>query len=190
MALRARRRAQAWLLAALGGAAAAASCRAPDAADPPRAPAAALAVGPLTFFEDRCARCHGPYGAMYVPGMSERLDRRTLARVVREMVEGPAQARLDPQDLAALTAFHLSLDDARPFLAVTRRDGARFAGEVTPGAFVRAAAGPRSIPAVVIGHDWGLVLPAEVDPDRIVLEAEREGARTLLDPDDLFSHRP
>lgn len=167
-----------------------AACRTAPPALQPAVASAPLAVGPITFFEDRCARCQGSYGAMYAPDIARRLDRPALAHVVLEMVEGPAQARLDPHSLAALVAYHESLDDARPFLAVTLRRRTQLAGDVTPGSFVRGIFGDRSFPAVVIGHDWGMAIPDDVDVYRVVLEAVRGEARTILAPGRVHSHQP
>lgn len=113
---------------------------APDARSPvdpptPSRPVPALSIGPISFFEERCARCHGSFGSMYGPALAHLPD-PALIRAVDDMVIGPAASELTAPDLAALVAFHRSLSGAGPFLAVTEANDHSLGGEVTPGAAV------------------------------------------------------
>jgi hypothetical protein len=165
-----------------------APAHAPDAAPAPAlALAEPLAVGPLTFFNQSCARCHGQYGSFYGEGFAAQRTDADLARVVREMVTGPAQASLPRRDLDALTAYHRSLADGRPFVALTHKEGTVLAGEVTPRAAVVLRAAGRLIPAQVVEHAWTLdfsdSFPAGAGalPTPVILEATLDGRSTTLD---------
>ncbi len=140
-----------------------------NAASASTTPAQPLSLGPVTFFEQRCARCHGSYGAAYAPSLSALSDPE-LTRFVDEMVIGPGQTELAARDLAAQVAYHRSLIDQRPFLAVTALDGSSIAGEVTPGATVEVVAGGDRVPAAVTGHTWRAALAG--DPSRAPTRVE------------------
>ena len=44
------------------------ACFAEEPATAPSPATQPLTVGPISYFEDRCARCHGSYGSGYLPG--------------------------------------------------------------------------------------------------------------------------
>lgn len=144
------------------------------------APQPPLATGPISYFERHCARCHGPYGELYPRPFAAHTDEE-LARIVREMVTGPAQSSLPERELEALTDYHRSMAAAAPFIAITARVGSHIAGEVTRGALVTVRASPRSVPAVITGDTWSVDLPAGF-PEQFVIEATSGGRTTTLDP--------
>src|SRR3990172_9397054 len=47
-----------------------------------------LGTGPITQFENACARCHGPHGALFDESY-RKLDRLKLAKIVADMMTGP-----------------------------------------------------------------------------------------------------
>lgn len=104
---------------------------------------------PITYFNDKCANCHGNYGSFWGEGFAAELSDAELHEIVEEMAAGPAQAPLDEAALAVQTAYHRSLVDGRPFI-VAWREGETWRGEVTPKAKVRAG----SAEADVKGHAW------------------------------------
>lgn len=152
----------------------------------PASPAAAssapdalpLSTGPITFFENQCARCHGSYGAQYGEALRALAD-ADLARFVDEMIVGPGMASLPPADVAAQVAYHRSMVDGRPFLAITSRNGASIGGEVTPGAAVTVLTPAGRVVAEVTGHTWRGSLAPGAAPTAV--EAVSGTGSTTLD---------
>ena len=160
-------------------------CACSPSAPAPGAPAHAatqppLSTGTISYFEQHCARCHGPYGELYPRPFAAHTDEE-LARIVREMVTGPARSTLPERELDALTDYHRAMANSAPFIAITARVGSHIAGEVTPGALVTVRASPRSVPAVITGGTWSVDLPAGF-PDRFVIEAAANGRTVTLNP--------
>jgi hypothetical protein len=165
-----------------------AGCRGPaPPAEGLALPAVPVSVGPLTFFEDRCARCHGAGGSLYALPFKAAGDRELRAEVAR-MVTGPARAWLDPATLEALTAFHRSIRDRRPFVAVLV-PGPGMRGEATPGAAVRARIDGAWFEATRADVAWEI--PGSSAPrHEAVVEATLDGRTTRLDlSTGWYSHR-
>jgi mono/diheme cytochrome c family protein len=118
------------------------------------------AFAPISYFNTSCASCHGPYGAAYGPAFGRGLSDKSLREKVEEMVFGPSQSSLGPAELDRLTAYHRSMIQRSPFVAIVERTETRLAGEVTPGSTVRVRVGERELQAGVRGHEWSLDLPA------------------------------
>jgi len=80
-----------------------------------------LAIGPVTFFQNYCARCHGDYGWSFNAGYTAGLRDEELLERVHEMVVGPAQQRLGEREIRALADLHRAIDagDAGSFAART-----------------------------------------------------------------------
>lgn len=138
---------------------------APTDADPPAQSADAIPIdaglvgvpeSPIAYFEDHCARCHGPHGSFYGEAFAGIESDRELHGVVLEMVEGPGNAPLDDQSLFALIAFHRSLRDGTPFGVVTSWDSHAMAGEMTPGTAVSVVANGDVLEAQMDEATWSL----------------------------------
>jgi hypothetical protein len=98
-----------------------------------------LDVGPISYFEDSCARCHGAFGDLYaLPFVTPDEE---LPRVIEEMAAGPAQAPLEGAPLAALIDYHRSMRDGLPFAALVGREGEHLVFEVTPDAALEVDGG-------------------------------------------------
>ncbi len=164
-----------------------AACERTPSPPVPAGPAAAalagpvepLTVGPITFFNESCARCHGSYGSNYGEAL-RRLGDDELTRIVGEMIVGPAMSDLSQPDTRAQVAYHRSLIDGRPFVAMTGRDASSISGEVTPGAAVGVVAGGRRVGATVTGHTWRAEIPG--GGGALVIEARAGDAVTTIDP--------
>jgi hypothetical protein len=145
-------------------------------------------IGPISFFQQSCARCHGAYGMMLDNVSLHNRSDDDLARIVRDMVRGPSQTSLDGRSTAALVAYQRSLGDTRPFLAVTRLDGGTIEGEVTPGASVSVTMGTQRVIAEVTQHIWRAHLDGAAAATASV-EANIGDAATVLSlPGSAFSH--
>ena len=161
-----------------------------DEAHPPVQP---LGFAPMSYFEDKCARCHGSYGSFYGDSFGKNLSDDELQKVVREMAEGPAMAPLEPAQLDLETAYHRSLVDGRPFLVVTEEDekSSTLKGETTPGATVEVEAGAHAVAATVDEHQWSVTLPKTgTDWTKLQVTAKKGDATTTLDlSEQTFSHQ-
>lgn len=141
---------------------------------------------PIGYFNDRCGSCHGDYGSFWGDDFVRDLDDAALRAVVKEMAEGPAQAPLEDQPLAALVAYHRSLADGAPYLILTQHGNDQIAGEVTPGATVVIQSGNQTIPANVDQHSWSATVQEMADGWSIT--ATKDGKTTRLRADEWHSH--
>lgn len=139
-----------------------------------------LARGPISYFQQRCAACHGAHGSQYLPGFASREGARDLRTVVEEMAAGPAMSPVDGEDLEALTAFHRALSAGAPFVAWLGRDGGDLVGEVMPGAGaeVEVRVGDRSFMAEVNGHAWRAAVGDA--KGEVMVRAVREGREAVV----------
>jgi mono/diheme cytochrome c family protein len=140
---------------------------------------ATLGVGPITYFEDHCARCHGSYGSGYLPESLSRRDDESLRRIIRDMSAGPAQAPLADADVDAQVAYHRSLLARVPFIATTQRTADKLAGEATAGSTLEIDVNGKRTEIPLDGHEWSVSIDvASVRSARII--ATRDGKQTVL----------
>lgn len=113
----------------------------PAASEPPAtqpttmATAAGPVVGPIAYYIDKCARCHGDVSAAYV-GVDHPKRGKALEQVIDDMAYGPAQSPLDPEGLKQQTALHEAMFGKTPFVWIDPTPGARVTGEALPGTTV------------------------------------------------------
>ncbi len=152
-------------------------------------------VAPMAYFEQRCANCHGPMGMFYGEAFATTLDDAALIKVVREMVEGPAQSSLDDLSLKALVAFHRALrsQPASPFVSVSALAEGQLRGEVTPDSTVSIVVDGVVVDGTVEGTEWSGMLPSGWERARKILMVATKtsgGGRTEIDVvNDSFSHQ-
>lgn len=136
---------------------------------------------PLDYFNDKCARCHGNYGSFYGPNFGKGKTDAELAKVVKDMCEGPAQAPISDHDLEVLTAWHRALRDGKPFVASVRFDNGVLSGEASPSSSVSLTTTTGEKAGVPLnGHKWSAGLPEGVQLKQIHVESY--GKATDLDP--------
>ncbi|HEX8324918.1 MAG TPA: hypothetical protein VF595_13515 [Tepidisphaeraceae bacterium] len=135
--------------------------------------AAAPVVGPIAYFIDRCARCHGEINAPYL-GLDKPKRGHAMEEAIAEMAAGPAQAPLEPDGLRQQVALHDAIFDKKPFvwLDPTRRDV--IAGEVLPGTTLTFEGSKGTVTPLV--KDNRFELPRQAG----TLIGEREGQRLRL----------
>lgn len=173
-----------WFLCAL----AAAGCdeRAAQPAPPPSAatspsPPAQLTVGPISYFQEHCSRCHGSYGGGFLADSLARYDTAGLQRIVTSMTVGPAQAPILGDDLTALVAYVQSIRMGKPFIAIVRRneDGS-FAGEVSPKSSLQLIRGdqpPANVP--VNRYSWSIAPDKPLDNNARLVATLKENTTSL-----------
>ena len=110
--------------------------------------------GPISYFETNCARCHGSYGANYLPELAAKRGPEKMREVIDQMCSGPAQAPLEGVPLQLLIDYHQSMSDGRPYVAVTKVEADRIEGEVTPDAKVNVQGEGGLVEAKVDGDQW------------------------------------
>lgn len=144
-----------------------------------------LKTGPISYFNDQCARCHGDDGSFAgVAFVAAPASDAELVRAVEEMVEGPAEDRVEGAELGALIAFHRTLVLDEPFVAVTKIDPDEVTGEVSPGARVRVRFGESDVEAPVDEQTWLAAAPKGFDArarrEEVSVEASAEGAHVRI----------
>ena len=138
--------------------------------------------GALTYFQARCATCHGNYGEAYGDQFARDLDETALHEIIVKMVEGPAGAPLEAGELKALDDFHMALRDGRPYAAVTAQgEDGWIQGEALPGSVLTLEAEDRAIPIPLNGHDWRIQLPSGLANSSIRIQRNGEEVTRTLD---------
>ncbi len=150
----------------------------------PPAPPGPLGFAPVSYFENRCSRCHGAYGSMYPQRTRTSYD--ALKHKIAEMAAGQGQAPLDEKQLEAETAYHHALLSGTPFVAVVQAtgspEGLTLSGETMPGTVLAITAGDFNATATPAGHTFSVKLPPGTELSQVRIHAEREGKQSTLSP--------
>lgn len=161
---------------------------APETPKPSPTPPSPLAHGPIATYDVACARCHGPNGSFYGPGLGKGKTDAQLRQVIQEMAEGPSQLPPLPTiELDAQTAYHRAIIKAEPFIAATSRTPSRIEGEVTSGAIVTVTVGGKATAAKADGTHWSASLQPK-SPLPIVTARIGKSITTLDTASAAFSH--
>ena len=140
----------------------------------------ATKFAPLAYFSENCARCHGENGSFYGADFAKGLDDKALHNIVEEMADGPAQAPLSPTDLDAVTSWHRSMRDKKPFVVIVKSEktdaGWQLQGEISPGATLQI----NGADVEVKGSNW-TVCVAPNEAKAVKLRAQKGDAVTELD---------
>ena len=163
----------------------------PPLAEEPKGAAPAPAFATLDYFEQKCARCHGNYGANYTDSI-KTINPKALHDVLHDMAAGPGQAPLEENQLEVLGAFHRSLSDGKPFVSITKieREGetTTLSGEATPAAAVSVEQATQSTLAARDGHNWTLQFKG-ADLSGLKVQAKIGEATSEIAPlETMFSH--
>lgn len=132
-----------------------------------------LSPGPVEFFENQCARCHGTGGSNFVVASLKKRSAASLKAEIKSMASGPGQSPISGRDLDAQVALHQSFIKGKPFLSLTRLMGTGLSGEVIGTDKVSVRQGAKSIQAKVHEGVWIVRLPATwlIAPQPIVVVA-------------------
>ena len=153
-------------------------------AQPPAPKVAVLARGPISVYEQACARCHGPNGSFYGPDLGKGKTDSQLYKAVQDMADNQGQIELTPIEVEAQTAYHRAIIKREPYIAMTGRTKTLLRGEVTKGATVSVTVLGKPQKVVVVGFTWSAALAGE---GPILIVARRKNAEARLDPDK-FAH--
>ncbi|RYG45605.1 cytochrome c [bacterium] len=94
----------------------------------PSEPVKPTEFGAISYYEAKCARCHGPQGSFLVPGFAKEKDDAALTEVTKRMADGPGGAPLEDRDLKIEVAYMRAVSEGKPFLVWTK-DGEKWEGE-------------------------------------------------------------
>lgn len=150
---------------------------------------------PISYFESNCARCHGAYGSFYGEGFGKNLTDSKLRQVVHDMAAGPGNAPVTEPQLDALTAYHRSMIDGKPFLIINAadeaQDGSRtLKGETTPESQISLRWEGGTATAAVQDFTWSAKLPVNIDWSKVEVVARKGEAQTVLNlGESEYSHR-
>ena len=146
-------------------------------------------VETVSFFQRRCAACHGKDGSLFPEQFAKKYPRDTeLIEVIKTMPGGDA---LNHEGLQAMAAYLRAISREEPYIIWTGQHEGVLEGEISPeSAILKATAKRQSLkverPA---GTRWRVRLPAQVKPTDVELTAQRGTKRTRLRlKDSPYSH--
>lgn len=139
-----------------------------------------LKSGPVTYFEDRCARCHGPNGSFYGDDFGKKLTDDDLRKVVRDMCKFQGDSPLAGRELDAQVAYHRALIVKEPFIVITAIGSLQIKGEALPKTEISCRIGDKSIKGTLKSGLWSVDLPPHVDPYSAVITAKLKKASVEL----------
>jgi hypothetical protein len=139
-----------------------------------------LGFGPISYFEDHCANCHGSMGSNYGDKFGEGLSDARLSQVVKEMCDGPGNAPLDGEELKAEIAFHRALAKKQPFVSLTSVEAGKLTGEAPVGSNVVLASGDKETTAAADQEKWTISLAPGTDLTSAALRVTKQGDSTTL----------
>lgn len=149
-----------------------------------------LNFGPISYFEQNCARCHGPLGSNFGAKFAANLDNERLFVVVNQMAKGPGNAPLADLALEAEVAFHRALAKKEPFISWAGTASGKLVGEVTPDSQLVFVAAGSETSATLEDERWTVPLVTGADLSQAKLRATHNGKTTeLLLGENSFSHR-
>ena len=152
----------------------------PAPSQSPSSGAAALAIGPISFFQKSCARCHGSLGMMYAETMASSSDAKLRADIER-MVKGPGQTSLGDAERESLLWFHRAIAKDEPFVVVTSASAEWLEGEATPDTLVRLEVGGSTTDVERTGdYTWRVRRPAAESAGAVII-ATRNGKSVRCD---------
>lgn len=148
-----------------------------------------LGFSPLGYYDDGCARCHGPQGELYAAGMQDRFPGRLLREKVDAMDRLYGSRPCEGEALDAETGLHRAWDRKQPFVAWTRQTGTTLEGEATRATRVCAVVKAKRYPVELFDGRWTWELPAGARLQDVVLEAgDGDSTTTLRLARERFSH--
>jgi hypothetical protein len=146
-------------------------------------------VPPLKYFDDRCARCHGPQGSFYGNDFGKGLSEEALKKVVYDMCRNQGEMKLEGFDLEAQVAYHRSMIAKELFLVVTKIENGVLSGEVTEKATVEAKFKSSTVRAEVKGATWTARIPnGEKAATAVVSATLDKQSATLKVAQQYFTH--
>lgn len=139
-----------------------------------------LHFGPISYFEQNCANCHGSLGSNYGDTFGVGRTDAQLFKSVEEMCEGPGNAPLKGEELEAEVAFHRALARKQPFVSWTSAENSNLSGEATPGSQLSVTVGDKQSSATLDQEKWTIALPPGVSADKLSIEASKAGKTSQL----------
>jgi len=139
-----------------------------------------LAFPAMTYYDQSCAKCHGPEGSFYGPTLGNNLTDAQLIAKCRAMEAGPAGAPISEQANQAVVAYHRALIMRRPFVSLTQLTSGQWGGEASTDAKVTVHIAGRSIPADTTDWNWIATVPPGANPADATIDAQVDNKTTTL----------
>jgi mono/diheme cytochrome c family protein len=146
----------------------------------------------ISYYNERCVRCHGPDGVNYdLKHLAQSSDEKLL-QVIEAMAENQGQAPLDKQQAEIQLAYHRSFLDGKPFIILNQaktQDGKLLLrGEVTPESKVQICIGEKSYAAKIEEQMWSVEIPT-AQLSEVLIVATKGMATTKIAASESFSHQ-
>ena len=147
----------------------------------------------ISYYNERCARCHGPDGVNYdLKHLAGSSDEK-LRAVIGTMAENQGQAPLNKAQIEVQLAYHRSFLDGKPFVilnsAKTENETLILRGEATPETKIQVCIGEKTYPATIEEQSWTAILPAATKLSNVFIVATKGNIQTKLKASDEFSHQ-
>ncbi len=118
-----------------------------------------LSTGPVSYFDQQCSRCHGPFGANYALDSLRKRSLSGLKKEIGSMASGAGQMPISGRDLDAQVAMHQAILKDTPFLSFTKSSGGVLSGEVVGAEKVVLKQGSKSVVPEVSEGIWSARVP-------------------------------
>ena len=147
-------------------------------------------VAPISYFEDRCARCHGPQGSFYGDSFGKKLTEEALHKVVYDMCRNQGEMKLEGVDLDAQIAYHRSMIAKEPFIVLMSSDNGILVGEVPEKTEVKVKFKRSSTTTIGVRTSrWSVAIPKGEKLENCVITATlNKHTTTLIPKKSAFSH--
>jgi len=146
-------------------------------------------VETVSFFNRRCAPCHGKEGALFPEQFIKKYQHDTaLIDVIKSM---PGADVLNDEGLQAMAAYLRAISHEEPYIIWTKQREGIIEGEFAPAsATLKASAKQQSLKVErPSSNRWRIRLPANVELADVELTAQRGTKRTTLRlKDSPYSH--
>lgn len=146
----------------------------------------------ISYYNERCMRCHGPEGVNYDLKHLAQSSNEKLLQVIEAMAENQGQAPLDKRQAEIQLAYHRSFLDGKPFIilneAKTQDEKLLLRGEVTPESKVQICIGEKSYASKIEEQMWSVEVPATPLSEVLIL-ATKGMTTTKMAASEGFSHK-
>ena len=138
-----------------------------------------MTAKPVSFFQNHCMTCHGPYGSWYES--ESAYGPQEHRELIRQMITGQANTTLDDEHQEIQYHLYRAMAAKSPFLAVSSRQETITTGEFLPGSEVTASVNGKAVPVTISGHTFiipanarGMTIVGTTGGQTVILHADRQ----------------
>lgn len=111
-------------------------------------------IAPMAYFDQHCARCHGPNGENYGKEFAKGKSRAALESKILTMAAGPGGAPLSVQTAAPLVALHQAIAQKKPYIVWTGSNDQEVWGEAYLAKGLKATLRGKPVAVRMSGSQW------------------------------------